>query len=103
MLVNITDNNNAMPICGKKFKTQINQVFPIAPKKVLSANKRTKFSNPIKWLLLIDNTVASVKLSANVLKTGYKPKMRKPRMKGRRKKYPVEFFLNLARFMLSPS
>jgi hypothetical protein len=99
--VNRTDNNIAMPICGIKFKTQINQVFPTALIKTLSANKRLKLLRPIKWPVP-DIRVVLVKLSANVFITGYKPKMRNPIINGVRNRYPVEFFLNLARFMLPP-
>ena len=98
-MVNIAANNNAKPICGIKFRLQISQVFPMAYIKTASANKRLKLASPTK-LLLFDIRVASVKLNPIVLSTGYKPKMRKPRIKGVINKYPVYFLLS---FIMSPS
>jgi hypothetical protein len=90
-----------MPIYGIKFNIHISHVFPTALMKTSSANNRLKLAIPTKWLLF-DIKVASVKLSVSVLMTGYKPKMRKPIMNGARNRYPVEFLLSLARFMLPP-
>jgi hypothetical protein len=90
-----------MPIWGIKLSIQINQVFPTALKKTLSANNFVKLSNQIKSLWL-DIRVVLVRLRPNVFNTGYKPKRRKPMMNGARNRYPVGIFFNLARFILPP-
>jgi hypothetical protein len=77
----------ATPIWGIKFKIQISQVFFTAFKNTPSANNRSKFFNPTKSAFLLIKVVL-VKLRANVLYTGYTPKIRKPIINGAIKRYP---------------
>ena len=64
-----------------KLHSHKNQVFPMAVMKVLFAKSCLKLLNQMN-LDVDDINVVLVKLSAMVLTTGYKPKIKKPMMNG---------------------